>query len=84
LEWEKLSEEHRQHLATHLRHLADQIAPPPSSVPVPETSVQSDPVYDRVSFGEQERLVRVLREQPAEISLDELLRSLAEKGRNRS
>ncbi|MEP5175901.1 MAG: MinD/ParA family protein, partial [Marinobacter alexandrii] len=45
---------------------------------------QTDPVYDRVSFGEQERLVRALREQPAEISLNELLRSLAGKGHNRS
>lgn len=84
VEWETLSEERKQHLATHLRHLADQIAPPAAPEPVPETPAQSDPVYDRVSFGEQERLVRVLREQPAEISLDELLRSLAANGRHRS
>ncbi|MEP2614286.1 MAG: MinD/ParA family protein, partial [Marinobacter alexandrii] len=86
LEWEKLSEEHRQHLATHLRHLADQIVPtaPRKSTLVPTKTDQTDPVYDRVSFGEQERLVRALREQPAEISLNELLRSLAGKGHNRS
>lgn len=86
LEWEKLSEEHRQHLATHLRHLADQIVPtaPRKSTLVPAKTDQTDPVYDRVSFGEQERLVRALREQPAEISLNELLRSLAGKGHNRS
>ncbi len=83
LEWEKLSDERKQHLATHLRHLADQIAPKPRPAPAQETAGQADPRYDRVSFGEQERLVRVLREQPAEISLDELLRSLAGNGRNR-
>ncbi|MBW0148910.1 AAA family ATPase [Marinobacter arenosus] len=78
LEWEKLSGEERRHLATHLRHLADQIAPElgPETSPV-STAGPSEPVYDRVSFGEQDRLVRALREQPAEISLDQLLRSLA-------
>lgn len=38
-------------------------------------------MYDRVSFGDQERLLQVLREQPADIALDELLRSLAGKAR---
>ncbi|MBW4935813.1 AAA family ATPase [Marinobacter sp. F4206] len=79
LEWEKLSDERKCHLAMHLRHLADQIAPEqgPEAATAPAESELTDAVYDRVSFGEQDRLVRALREQPAEISLDQLLRSLA-------
>ncbi|MBW7472722.1 AAA family ATPase [Marinobacter sp. M216] len=79
LEWEKLSDEKKRHLAMHLRHLADQIAPEqgPDTAPVSTGPGQAEPVYDRVSFGEQDRLVRALKEQPAEISLDQLLRSLA-------
>lgn len=86
LEWEKLADDSKQHLAMHLRHLADQISPVPDSVGVAKAakSAVEDPVYDRVSFGEQDRLVRALKEQPAEISLDQLLRSLAGNGGNRS
>ena len=85
LEWEKLTDAGKHHLAMHLRHLADQVAPEHTAGPAaPLKPVPTDPIYDRVSFGEQDRLVRVLKEQPAEISLDQLLRSLAGNDRNQS
>jgi len=77
-QWENLSPERKQHLAIHLRELAEQISPtqkPPT--PEPAQPVLREPFYDRISFGEQDRLVRVLKEQPADISLDQLLRSLS-------
>lgn len=82
-QWETLSSEYRNQLATHFRELADQIVPPPkeSEPPQPTHSLLREPFYDRISFGEQDRLVRVLKEQPADISLDQLLRSLSEDGR---
>ncbi len=84
IEWEKLSDDNRHQLAAHLRHMADQMLPEPApaTAAASPASEPSDPVYDRASFGEQARLVRVLKEQPAEISLDELLRSLAGKDRD--
>lgn len=84
--WEKLAPDHRAHLATHLRHLAEQISPTARSGAGPGavTTATDEPVYDRVSFGEQERLVRVLKEQPAGISLDDFLRSLAQKDKKQS
>ena len=84
IEWEKLSDDNRHQLAAHLRHMADHMLPEPApaTAEASPASEPSDPVYDRVSFGEQARLVRVLKEQPAEISLDELLRSLAGKDRD--
>ena len=80
--WEQIPSDDRQHMAAHLRHLADQIAPVEKekpetaavSVPIPE------PLFDRISLGEQERLVRALREQPADVSIDQLLRALASHG----
>ncbi|MGM0769206.1 MAG: AAA family ATPase [Pseudomonadota bacterium] len=86
LNWESLAPEQRHHFAVHLRELACQITPEclPAS-PLPEHSQQAaQPRYDRVSFGEQERLVRALREQPSDISLDRLLRSLAGTDKDRS
>lgn len=86
MNWENLDVERRNHLAAHLRNLADQVAPTAARV-TPEAQrapAQSEPVYDRISFGEQDRLVRVLREQPADISLDQLLRSLSGNSREGS
>lgn len=79
MKWESLSGERKAHLAEHLRHLADEIHPVrPVDVPapVPET-VMSEPVYDRISFGEQDQLLQALKAQPSDISLDQLLKSLA-------
>lgn len=86
IEWEKLPGEQRRHLAVHLRLLADQIASPPGNVQpvsdrVPESSA---PFYDRGRFGEQDQLVKALREQPSDISLDQLLRSMAAADKDRS
>ncbi|MDX1816412.1 MAG: AAA family ATPase [Marinobacter sp.] len=83
--WETLAPERRHQLAEHLRHLADQVVPQAQRSLRPVDGVANDePVYDRISFGEQDRLVRVLKEQPADISLDQLLRSLSLKDRNGS
>jgi hypothetical protein len=78
-QWESLSPERKSHLAIHLRELADQISPPAQEPQTRELAhpVLREPFYDRISFGEQDRLVRVLKEQPADISLDQLLRSLS-------
>jgi hypothetical protein len=86
MSWENLDVERRNHLAAHLRNLADQVAPTASRVTpeIQRAPAQSEPVYDRISFGEQDRLVRVLREQPADISLDQLLRSLSGNSRDGS
>jgi hypothetical protein len=78
-QWESLSPERKNHLAIHLRELADQISPleRKAEPAEPPQSLLREPFYDRISFGEQDRLVRVLKEQPADISLDQLLRSLS-------
>ncbi|KAA1171975.1 AAA family ATPase [Marinobacter salinexigens] len=79
MKWESLTAERREHLAAHLRHLADEIHPADQHAsPLEEAgTLLPEPVYDRISFGEQDQLVRALKEQPADISLDQLLRSLA-------
>lgn len=79
LPWEHMSNEHKQNLAVHLRHLADDIAPEQVAAAASDRALSTlpEPVYDRISFGEQDRLVRALKEQPSDISLDQLLRSLA-------
>lgn len=89
LDWERLGREQRVHLATHLRHIAGQVDPGPVQQPPDQSGGQRDaprkerePYYDRISFGDQSRLVRALREQPSNISLDQLLRSLADTDRN--
>ncbi|WP_372985798.1 MinD/ParA family protein [Marinobacter sp.] len=83
--WEKMPPDDRQHMATHLRHLADQIAPPEDENPKPAAvpAEAPEPLFDRISLGEQERLVRALREQPADVSIDQLLRALASHGTDR-
>ncbi|MBJ7277023.1 AAA family ATPase [Marinobacter salarius] len=86
LNWDKLEKEQREHMATHLRHLAAEVDP--AAVPrKAETIVnkpEREPYYDRISFGEQSRLIRALKEQPSNISLDQLLRSLADTDKNGS
>lgn len=86
LDWDSLGADQRQHLAAHLRDLASQVSPLARPEPSAErpSQVLSEPFYDRISFGEQDRLVRVLREQPADISLDQLLRSLSGDDQGRS
>lgn len=85
-QWENLEPNLRNHLATHLRELADQIKQPEREPETPDSvsSPLSEPSYDRVSFGEQDRLVRALKEQPADIALDQLLRSLSGNDQSRS
>lgn len=86
LAWERLDKDQRGHLATHLYHIASQIDPDST----PQKSQQEtprkerEPYYDRISFGEQSRLVRVLKEQPSNISLDQLLRSFSDTDKNGS
>ncbi|MBK1872790.1 AAA family ATPase [Marinobacter sp. 1-3A] len=86
--WEGLNREQREHLAAHLRHLAEEISPPDTDMPPGDSSalaqslpqpVLPEPFYDRISFGDQENLVRVLKEQPSGISLSQLLRSLVDE-----
>lgn len=86
LDWERLDKEQRAHLATHLHHIARQVDPD-SGKQKPQREAprkEREPYYDRISFGDQSRLVRALREQPSDISLDQLLRSLADTDRNGS
>ncbi|MEH6355146.1 MAG: hypothetical protein V7760_03865 [Marinobacter sp.] len=42
-----------------------------------------EPRYDQVIFGDQECLLKAIREQPSNISLDQFLRGLAGKTANR-
>jgi len=82
IDWEALAPDQREHLASHLRLLADEISVSPESVKNEQGPAQSslpEPFYDRVSFGDQDKLVRALKEQPSDISLDQFLRSLADK-----
>ena len=85
IDWEILAPDQREHLATHLRHLADEISLTPDAVKSEQGASQPalpEPFYDRVSFGDQDKLVRVLKEQPSDISLNQFLRSLAGKENN--
>ncbi|WP_372970949.1 AAA family ATPase [Marinobacter sp.] len=91
LDWERLGKEQRVYLATHLRHIAGQVDPGPAQQAPDQGCGQRnaprkerEPYYDRISFGDQTRLVRALREQPSNISLDQLLRSLADTDRDGS
>src|SRR5690554_2430269 len=84
LAWESMDDNHRKNLAEHLRHLADDISPQQGVVSSAAQTLPAlpEPVYDKVSFGEQDRLVRALKEHPADVSLDQLLRALAANERN--
>lgn len=96
LDWEKLGKDQRVHLATHLHHIASQVDPDAgqrdsgqhdsdqSRAQREAPRREREPYYDRISFGDQSRLVRALKEQPSDISLDQLLRSLAGTDRNGS
>lgn len=79
MNWESAAPEQRRHFAAHLRDLADQVAPPAGRNLRSDESLPAGrgPRYDQVTFGEQARLVRALREQPSEVSVDQLLRSLS-------
>jgi len=78
LSWEKLDRDKRRQFATYLRDLADEVKP--AKAPLPPA--QHEPYYDRISFGEQSRLIRALKEQPSDVALDQLLRSLSRTGGN--
>ncbi|AKO52514.1 ATPase [Marinobacter psychrophilus] len=85
LDWEALSITQRAHLATYLRDIASQVAPGssrPGSVPSVTRGYDREPRYDQVIFGDQECLLKALREQPRNISLDHFLRGLAGKTDN--
>lgn len=87
LNWDKLDKDQREHMATHLRHLAAQVDPGAARHESGEPArprKEREPYYDRISFGEQSRLIRALKEQPSNISLDQLLRSLADTDKNGS
>jgi len=86
LNWDKLEKEQREHMATHLRHLAAEVDPAafPRKAEAIVNKPEREPYYDRISFGEQSRLIRALKEQPSSISLDQLLRSLADTDKNGS
>jgi len=88
LPWENLNQDQRRQFATHLRHLAREVEPVSAaaraSAPTPPAaSPRQEPYYDRISFGEQSRLIRALKEQPSDITLDQLLRSLSRDDRDR-
>ncbi|MGO1500507.1 MAG: MinD/ParA family ATP-binding protein [Marinobacter sp.] len=84
--WESLNPEQREHLAAHLRHLADEILPTdsPANEPNLPQTVLPQPSYDRIRFGDQNKLISALKEQPSDISLSQVLRSLAVKENNDS
>lgn len=86
LGWERLDKGQRSQLATHLHHIATQIDPDSGQPKVRQDRPhkEREPYYDRISFGEQSRLVRALKEQPSNISLDQLLRSLSDTDKNGS
>ena len=85
LPWEMLGDEKRHQLAAHLRHLATEIEPVPNKPLLPPAAdvrssqppSRQEPYYDRVSFGDQTRLIRALKEQPSDVTLDQLLRALS-------
>ena len=77
LNWQALDARQRQHMASHLRHLADEIAPPATG-PEPAPA-EPEPRYDQIIFGDQERLLKAMREQPVDVSLDRFLKALADR-----
>ena len=79
MNWQALAAPQRQHMASHLRHLADEISPP-AAEPEPGSS-DPEPRYDQIIFGDQDRLLKAMREQPVDVSLDRFLKALAEKSR---
>lgn len=84
--WEQIAADDRQHMARHLRHLADHLVAPAGDdaevASVPANSAR--PLFDRISPGEQQRLVQALREQPTDISIDQLFRDLASRRKDPS
>ena len=58
------------------------LSPPAVPTEAPLPPAQREPCYDRISFGEQSRLIRALKEQPSGVALAKLLRSLSRSGGN--
>jgi len=82
IDWGALDSEQRNNLATHLRRFADELPQPPGARECGQASPQHalpEPFYDRVRFGDQDALVRALKEQPSDISLNQFLQALASK-----
>lgn len=84
--WESLNPEQREHLAAHLRHLADEISPVNArkNTQSQPRFMPPEPFYDRVRFGDQGKLTDALKDQPSDVSLSQLLRSLAGNENNDS
>ncbi|TBW57889.1 MinD/ParA family protein [Marinobacter halodurans] len=81
--WERLPEAQRAHFAAHLRHLAGEIEPQPST-PAPMVSRErQEPRYDEIRFGSQDALLRALRDQPSDVSLDAWLDSISSSDRRK-
>lgn len=84
--WGSLNPEQRELLAAHLRHLADEISPMenhPDKHSLPQT-VPTEPAYDSTRFGNQDKLLSALKGQPSDLSLSQMLRSLANEESNDS
>jgi MinD-like ATPase involved in chromosome partitioning or flagellar assembly len=79
LPWEKLDDDKRRQFAIYLRDLADSMQPV-AALPAP---VRHETCHDRISLDEQSRLIRALKEQPADVTLDQLLRSFSGTDENR-
>ncbi|MDX1754507.1 MAG: AAA family ATPase [Marinobacter sp.] len=79
LNWEALSPTQRLHFASHLRQLAEQVGADLAGQDAGRAPSEAppEPRYDRVSFGDQNQLIQALKEQPSDISVDQLLRSLS-------
>lgn len=72
MQWEQLPLPQRRHFATHLRHIASQIAPDADrETEAPKKPIKGrEPQYDEIQFGSQEALLRALQDQPDHVSLD--------------
>lgn len=86
---------HLRQLAAAVEPVASLNPPAPASSPSPASAAAParsasagktagrEPYYDRISFGEQSRLVQALKEQPSDVSLDQLLRTFSRTDTNR-
>ncbi|MEQ5836946.1 AAA family ATPase [Marinobacter sp. NFXS9] len=81
--WERLPDSQRAHFAAHLRHLAGEIDPQPTAPAVDASRARQEPRYDEVRFGSQDALLRALKDQPSDVSLDAWLDSIASSDRRK-
>lgn len=97
LPWQELDYDCCRQFAIHLLDLADGIqsaagagmesqpspASPVLSPAKPPAPVRPEPYHDHISYSEQSRLIRALKEQPPDVTLDQLLRSFSGTDGNR-